>query len=571
MLRGTSAGSYSILADASTNWNTSYGWGNHASAGYLTSVTAHTIDGATHTLASSTAGFVLRATAATTFAFGTIGNTSLANLGTAGTLVKFGATALADSVIQESAGGSIGIGIAPDASMKLDINGGIRCLSATTTPTSGTGIEFYYETISDRAYIVAGTRTAGVMTTQKAISVGWGAMQIYMSGGTQASHKTGFDTITPLCRLDIRDNATDAGVLVRILGDDNSPYLLMLGNAIYNTGLAVGLSFYVENNGDGYISNTAAGKVLYLNTFAGQVAFHAGTALLPAITKTGDLNTGIWYPNADTWAVSTAGVERVRIDANGNILFPTDGAVTSYGVNSEVTLTHVHNTGLLLNTTMALQFRDSALYISSKNDGYLDFDADTAFRFNTGNVSIGTTPTMKLTLPTYSFIGWNYAADAQSRAWGMRNDNNEFGDWALMTESAKGSGLDTIRLYVNHLGNIGVGTTPTMKLTLPTYSFVGWNYAADAQSRAWGMRNDNNEFGDWALMTESAKGSGLDTIRLYVNHLGYVGIQTTAPKSPLHVVGLSIYANNAAAVAAGLTAGAFYRTGADPDLVCVVH
>ena len=34
---------------------------------------------------------------------------------------------------------------------------------------------------------------------------------------------------------------------------------------------------------------------------------------------------------------------------------------------------------------------------------------------------------------------------------------------------------------------------------------------------------------------------------------------------------LPIYANNAAAVTGGLVAGDFYRTGADPDVVCVVH
>ena len=37
MKRGASAGSYSIVADSSANWNTAFGWGNHASAGYLTS------------------------------------------------------------------------------------------------------------------------------------------------------------------------------------------------------------------------------------------------------------------------------------------------------------------------------------------------------------------------------------------------------------------------------------------------------------------------------------------------------------------------------------------------------
>jgi hypothetical protein len=34
MLRGASAGSYSILTDNSANWNTAFGWGDHASAGY---------------------------------------------------------------------------------------------------------------------------------------------------------------------------------------------------------------------------------------------------------------------------------------------------------------------------------------------------------------------------------------------------------------------------------------------------------------------------------------------------------------------------------------------------------
>jgi hypothetical protein len=32
-----------------------------------------------------------------------------------------------------------------------------------------------------------------------------------------------------------------------------------------------------------------------------------------------------------------------------------------------------------------------------------------------------------------------------------------------------------------------------------------------------------------------------------------------------------VYANNAAAVAGGLTVGERYRTGGDPDILCVVH
>lgn len=39
----------------------------------------------------------------------------------------------------------------------------------------------------------------------------------------------------------------------------------------------------------------------------------------------------------------------------------------------------------------------------------------------------------------------------------------------------------------------------------------------------------------------------------------------------IFATGLSAYADNAAAVTGGLAVGQFYRTGGDPDLVCIVH
>lgn len=51
----------------------------------------------------------------------------------------------------------------------------------------------------------------------------------------------------------------------------------------------------------------------------GVSTFAAGTALLPALTTTGDVNTGIYYPSADTFAVTTGGTERYRVDSSGNV------------------------------------------------------------------------------------------------------------------------------------------------------------------------------------------------------------------------------------------------------------
>jgi hypothetical protein len=45
----------------------------------------------------------------------------------------------------------------------------------------------------------------------------------------------------------------------------------------------------------------------------------AGTVSAPAITTTGDTNTGIFFPAADTIAFSEGGSEAMRIDSSGNL------------------------------------------------------------------------------------------------------------------------------------------------------------------------------------------------------------------------------------------------------------
>jgi hypothetical protein len=54
-------------------------------------------------------------------------------------------------------------------------------------------------------------------------------------------------------------------------------------------------------------------------TVNGAASFAAGTALLPSIARAGDLNTGIFFPAADTIAFSEGGAEAMRIDSSGNL------------------------------------------------------------------------------------------------------------------------------------------------------------------------------------------------------------------------------------------------------------
>jgi hypothetical protein len=54
-------------------------------------------------------------------------------------------------------------------------------------------------------------------------------------------------------------------------------------------------------------------------TTTGVISSALGAAATPSITFTGDLNTGIYSPGADQVAVSTGGVERINIEADGDI------------------------------------------------------------------------------------------------------------------------------------------------------------------------------------------------------------------------------------------------------------
>jgi hypothetical protein len=114
------------------------------------------------------------------------------------------------------------------------------------------------------------------------------------------------------------------------------------------------------------------------------------------------------------------------------VQFDTDGQIVSFGADGDVTLTHVADAALMLNSAMGLRFRDSALNINSSTDGQLDIDADTKLEI--------TSPTVDINASTSVNISNDLKLDSDSAVLGFGADNDvtltHVADTALMLNSS---------------------------------------------------------------------------------------------------------------------------------------
>jgi hypothetical protein len=89
-------------------------------------------------------------------------------------------------------------------------------------------------------------------------------------------------------------------------------------------------------------ANTITGNVVMsgTNTLSGatSAAFAAGTVSAPSIYASGDTNTGVFFPAADTIAITEGGVEVVRVNSSANVGIGTDSPGSKLDVKGTLRL-----------------------------------------------------------------------------------------------------------------------------------------------------------------------------------------------------------------------------------------
>jgi len=113
----------------------------------------------------------------------------------------------------------------------------------------------------------------------------------------------------------------------------------------------------------------------------------SGTGTFGGILKTDDTTEAT---STTDGSLQTDGGLSVAKDGifGDDVTLLSDSAVLKFGADAEVTLTHVHNDGLLLNADNQLQFRDSAINIRSDADGDLDINADDELELNSTLIDV---------------------------------------------------------------------------------------------------------------------------------------------------------------------------------------
>jgi len=76
------------------------------------------------------------------------------------------------------------------------------------------------------------------------------------------------------------------------------------------------------------------------------------------------------------------------VTVGDDLTLESDAAVLNFGADSDVSLTHVADTALLLNSSRQLQFGDSGTYIHQSADGVLDLVSDTEIEINATTIDI---------------------------------------------------------------------------------------------------------------------------------------------------------------------------------------
>ncbi len=293
-------------------------------------------------------------------------------------------------------------------------------------------------------------------------------------------------------------------------------------------------------------------------THATATVFTAGTVSAPAITTSGDTNTGIFFPAADTIAFAEGGAEAMRITSAGIVdIGGTSGGSVGELLVVEGANSAGHRSARINNTSTTNGY--STLWLGSSNDGILRggstaaafTDQLTLLTSGANPITIYTNNTERMRIDSSGKIGIN--GSPQTGVSAQVEVLQVLGtDGATSTAAVKRYSADTaspnLRTYKSRASSIGTDTI--VQSGDGVGAWTGYGYDGSAYINAALIRMDvdgtpgANDMPGRITFSTTADGASALTERMRIDSSGNVGINVTSPVTRLDVNGIVTIRNN---------------------------
>jgi hypothetical protein len=244
--------------------------------------------------------------------------------------------------------------------------------------------------------VVGGTITSATITTLTGTTFNAGTLALSAGSITDSSGAISFGD----------ENLTTTGVVtaasVEISGNlnvggnlDVTGTVSFSDNNITDVGTLGVDSLFGDGDTDTSITFSGSNVITFKANNANQITITDG-AVSPVTDSDVDLGTtSLRYKDVYVDSITVTGeVDGASLDISGSadidadllvgddLTLNSDAAILGFGADTDVTLTHVADTGLLLNSTMALQFNDASQYINAPSATILDINATDEIELN---------------------------------------------------------------------------------------------------------------------------------------------------------------------------------------------
>lgn len=277
------------------------------------------------------------------------------------------------------------------------------------------------------------------------------------------------------------------------------------------SGIKLNVTNTASATGSKLIDLQIGGSTFFNVDKSGQVAFLAGTALLPSLTTSGDTNTGMWFPAADTIAWSTGGVERLRIASGGTVSTAGTLSVAAAGTLSANQISWASSTAFQPQIFLTNNAADatSAIWTTLKSRGGItpanSGDNIGVFAFN-----------------SYSTNGTSWSAVQISVQSEGASVTRHAGNIRFITTNT--SDVFGERMRITSAGNVGIGTTaPDALLSVNGIASFGAGAVATPSITAFGDLNT----GMWFPAADTIALSTGGSERLRIASSGNIGLGTS--------------------------------------------